>query len=238
MRRSTRSSPTSRSSVQPQAQVLVMAKYPSPGSAKTRLGAQIGFQAACRLSEAFIRDLADRLAAMALPVTWAFWPPTAPFAELVPGQRCVPQAGDHLGERLEVGMEECLAALHLPVLAIGTDAPHVDGAAMRQGAEALAGGADVVLGPATDGGYYLIGLRAPQPSLFRDIAWGSSSVLEATLERARRAGLRVHLLPTTFDVDDEAGLEELRILLARGTITLPHTAAALGVRRDPTSYSS
>ena len=195
-----------------------MAKYPSPGSAKTRLGAQIGFQAACRLSEAFIRDLADRLGGLGLPVTWAFWPPTAAFAELVPGQRCVPQVGGDLGERLEAGMDGCIARLRLPVLAIG---------------------ADVVLGPATDGGYYLIGLRAAQPALFRDIAWGSPSVLEATMERARGAGLRVHLLPTTFDVDDEAGLDELRALLASGTIALPHTAAALGgMSRHPTSYSS
>lgn len=217
-----------------------MAKYPSPGSAKTRLGAQIGFRAACRLSEAFIRDLADRLGGLGLPVTWAFWPPTAPFAELVPGQRCVPQVGGDLGERLEAGMAECIAALRLPVLAIGTDAPHIDGASLREGAEALVGGgADVVLGPATDGGYYLIGVRAPQPALFRDIVWGSPSVLEATLARARAAGLRVHLLPATFDVDDAAGLEELRALLARGTIALPHTAAALGgVRRRPPSYSS
>jgi len=217
-----------------------MAKYPSPGSAKTRLGAQIGSRAACRLSEAFIRDLADRLGGLGLPVTWAFWPPAAPFAALVPGQRCVPQAGSDLGERLDAGIAECIATLHLPVLAIGTDAPHIDGASVREGAEALvAGSADVVLGPATDGGYYLIGVRAPQPALFRGIVWGSSSVLEATLARARAAGMRVHLLPTTFDVDDEAGLEELRTLLARGTITLPHTAAALGgVRRRPTSYSS
>ena len=236
MRRSTRSSPTSRSSVRPPAQVLVMAKYPSPGSAKTRLGAQIGFRAACRLSEAFIRDLGDRLGGLGLPVTWAFWPPAAPFADLVPGQRCVPQVGGDLGERLEAGMAECIATLRLPVLAIGTDAPHLDGACLREGAEALAGGADVVLGPATDGGYYVIGVRAPQPALFRDIVWGSSSVFEVTLQRARAAGLRVHLLPTTFDVDDEAGLEELRALLARGTLTLPHTAVALGgVRRRPTS---
>jgi hypothetical protein len=215
-----------------------MAKYPSPGTAKTRLGARIGFQAACRLSEAFIRDLGDRLAALGLPVTWAFWPPTAPFAGLVAGQRCVPQVGGDLGERLEAGMVDCLAARRLPVLAIGTDAPHIDAANLREGAEAIGGGADVVLGPATDGGYYLIGLRAPHPELFRDIAWGSSSVLEATLERARGAGLRVHLLPTTFDVDDEGGLEELRALLARGTIALPHTAAALDGIRAGTSYSS
>jgi glycosyltransferase A (GT-A) superfamily protein (DUF2064 family) len=148
--------------------------------------------------------------------------------------------GGDLGERLATGMAERIATLRLPVLAIGTDAPHIDGASLREGAETLAdGGADVVLGPATDGGYYLIGVRAPQPALFRDVVWGSSSVLEATLERARAAGLRVHLLPTTFDVDDQAGLEELRALLARGTITLPHTAAALGgVRRRPSSYSS
>jgi rSAM/selenodomain-associated transferase 1 len=183
------------------------------------------------LYEAFVHDLAERLVALGFPVTWAFWPPGAPFAQLVPGQRCVPQVGRDLGERLEAAVRECIATMRLPALVIGSDAPHVDAASLREAARALGGGADVVLGPATDGGYYLIGLGAPHAELFRDVTWGSSSVLEATLERARAGGLRVHLLPPTFDVDDEAGLDALRALLARGAITLPRTAAALASLR-------
>jgi rSAM/selenodomain-associated transferase 1 len=236
MRRSTRSSPTSRSSGRPApVQVLVMAKYPSPGAVKTRLGAQIGARAACRLYQAFIHDLAERLVALRFPVTWAFWPPDAPFAQLVPGQRCVPQVGRDLGERLEAAIRDCIATVRLPVLVIGADAPHVDATSLREAAQALGGGADVVLGPATDGGYYLIGLGNPSAELFRDVPWGSSTVLEVTLERARARGLRVHLLPPTFDVDDEGGLDALRTLLAGGAIALPHTAAALASVRGRTA---
>ena len=100
MRRSTPSSASSNDSGPPRAQLLVMAKYPSPGSVKTRLASQVGAVAACRLYDAFVRDLADRLAAVELPLTWAFWPPDAPFASLVPGKRSVPQVGRDLGERL------------------------------------------------------------------------------------------------------------------------------------------
>jgi hypothetical protein len=201
------------------------------------LAAQIGAGAACRLYAAFIRDLAGRLVALGFPVTWAFWPPAAPFAELVPDQRCVPQVGGDLGERMEAAIGECLASLGTPVLTLGADAPHVDAASLREAAGVLGGAADVVLGPATDGGYYLIGLRASMPALFRGVAWGASDVLDTTLARAADAGLRVHLLPPTFDVDDAAGLHALRALLAGGSVTLPHTAAVLDGLRGGACYS-
>jgi rSAM/selenodomain-associated transferase 1 len=227
MRRSTPSSPSSRDSVPPRAQLLVMAKYPSPGSVKTRLASQIGPAAACRLYDAFVRDLSDRLAAVELPLTWAFWPPDAPFASLVPAKRSVPQAGRDLGERLEHAVGACFRAIPVPVIVIGVDSPHLDLARLREAADALASGADVVLGPAADGGYYLIGLREPSPEVFRGIAWGSSSVLAATLARARDAGMRTRLLEVTFDVDDTDGLRALRDVLARGDVALPRTLAAL-----------
>ena len=129
-------------------------------------------------------------------------------------------------------MQACRDATDVPVITIGADAPHLDPARLTETAEALAGDADVVLGPATDGGYYLIALRAPCPSLFRDIAWGSSGVLDATLARARDSGLRVHLLAPTFDVDDADGLAALRALLARGDAALPRTAAVLAALPD------
>jgi uncharacterized protein len=228
MTRSMRSSATSSDSgPRPAAHVLVMVKYPSPGAVKTRLASRIGPDAACRLFEAFIRDLAARLTLLGWPVTWAVWPPDARLDALVPGHRCVPQAGRDLGERLERAVHDCLAAAALPVVAIGADAPHLDPARLREAADALRGEVDVVLGPAEDGGYYLIGLRAPSPALFRGIAWGSAGVLAATLERARDAQLRTRLLAPTFDVDDENGLEALRDLVARGAVALPHTAAVL-----------
>ena len=114
-----------------------------------------------------------------------------------------------------------------PVITIGVDSPHLDLARLREAADALAGGVDVVLGPAADGGYYLIGLREPSSQIFRDIAWSSAGVLDATLARARDAGMRVRLLQPTFDVDDVDGLRALRDVLARGEVLLPRTLVAL-----------
>jgi rSAM/selenodomain-associated transferase 1 len=207
--------------------VLVMARHPSRGSVKTRLASQIGAEAAWRLYDAFVRDLADRLKALEFPLTWAFWPPDAPFKTLVPGTRCVPQVGGDLGERLEHAVGVCFDVVQAPVIVIGVDSPHLDLARVREAAEALGAGVDVVLGPALDGGYYLIGLRVPSAVMFRGITWGSSSVLAETLSRARGAGLRTQLLEPTFDVDDADGLRALRAVLEAGEVELPRTRVAL-----------
>jgi len=204
-----------------------MARHPVPGRVKTRLAAALGADAACALYRAFVLDLAERLGALPYAVTWAYTPPGAPFAEVVCGARCRPQRGGDLGERLAAALGDELAAGPGPVLAIGADAPHIPAAALAEAAAALAGGADVVLGPAADGGYYLIGLGAPAPSLFAGIAWGTSGVLEATRARAAAAGLRTYLLPPSFDVDRVADLARLRAVLARGEVRLPRTTDVL-----------
>jgi len=84
-----------------------------------------------------------------------------------------------------------------------------------------------VLGPALDGGYWLIGVRAAAPSLFRGISWGGACVLAETRKRAAAAGLRTHLLPSTFDVDEAPDLVRLRALLARRQVDLPRTATVV-----------
>ena len=204
-----------------------MAKHPVPGRVKTRLAAALGADTACALYRAFVLDLAERLRALPYAVTWAYTPPDAPFAELLPGARCRPQHGRDLGERLAAAIADELAEGPGPVLAIGADAPHVPAAPLAEAAAALAGRADVVLGPAADGGYYLIGIRGPAPDLFAGIAWGTAGVLEATLARARAAGLAPHLLPPSFDIDQPADLARLRALLARGEVSLPRTTGVM-----------
>jgi len=216
----------------PDARLVVMAKHPARGRVKTRLAASLGARAACSLYRAFVLDLAARLRALPYHVTWAYWPATAPFAALVRGARCRPQEGNDLGERIVRAVAAELAEGPGPVLVIGADAPHVPAGSLAEAAEALAEGAELVLGPAADGGYYLIGLRAPAPGLFTGIAWGGAGVLAATLARAARLGLRTHLLPPTFDVDDAADLARLRTLLERGDVLLPRTAAVLATLAD------
>lgn len=208
-----------------------MARYPEPGQAKTRLASAIGPQAACTLYRAFILDLAARLATLDLPTTWAYAPADAPFASLVPGARCLVQEGRDLGERMANATAAALAADPRPVLVVGSDSPHLPLTALTDAAAALAADADVALGPADDGGYWLVGLRAPAPGLFERIAWGDASVFAETLGRAAHLGLRVHLAAGTFDVDEADALEDLRALLRRGEVELPHTARLLGISR-------
>ena len=208
-----------------------MAKHPVPGQVKTRLARVLGPDRACELYRAFILDLADRLRRLPYRVTWAYTPATAPFSRLVRGVRCRPQRGRDLGARMAHAIAGEVTSRRDPVLVIGADAPHVPAASLAEATTMLRRSADVVVGPAADGGYYLIGVRAPAPSLFRRIPWGTDAVLGATLERAGASGLGVHLLPWTFDVDEADDLERLRALLVRGDVQLPRTALLLAGRR-------
>jgi len=211
--------------------LIVMAKYPEPGAVKTRLARVLGADNACALYRAFVLDLAGRLDNLPYAVTWAYWPPTAPFQGLVRGGRYRPQEGGNLGERMAKALAEEFAEHGGPILVIGADAPHLPAARLAEAAAALAGGADVVLGPSADGGYYLIGLRGPAPGLFSDIPWSTARVLGTTRERAAALGLGVHLLPPGFDLDEPADLARLEGLLARGEVDLPRTATLLAARR-------
>jgi hypothetical protein len=200
-----------------------MAKYPVPGRVKTRIAAALGAEIACALQRAFVLDLADRLQALPYGVTWAFWPPSAPFATLVDGGRCRPQSGRDLGERMAAAVDAEFAEGGAPVIVLGADVPHVDLESVQRAVVALAGDADVALGPALDGGYYLIGFRSPAPGVFRGIAWGTAAVFTTTLARARESGRRVELLPAAFDIDEVADLTRLRTLVERGEVSLPRT---------------
>jgi rSAM/selenodomain-associated transferase 1 len=205
-----------------------MAKHPEPGRVKTRLAGVLGDDVACRLYHAFLRDLAGRLSRLSYPVTWAYTPAGSPFPDLLPGARCRPQQGADLGERMAAAVADEFRAGAAAVLVIGVDAPHLPAPYLAEAAAALASGSDVVLGPAADGGYYLIGLAAPAPGLFQSIPWSTAGVLAATVAAVGRLGLRLHQLPPTFDVDEPADLDRLREVLAHDGALLPETARLLG----------
>jgi len=206
-----------------------MAKHPEPGRVKTRLAARIGTERATGLYRAFVEDLRDRLAGreVAIDVWWAYWPADAPFGDLVPGPRVFAQRGSDLGARIYDAMERVRAGEDRAVAVIGADAPHVPLTSLRACRHALDRGVDLVLGPALDGGYYLLATQRPQPALFEAIAWGTQSVLETTRTRARARRLTWIELPPLADVDDLDGLEELRGVLAREPGLLPRTEAEL-----------
>lgn len=192
---------------------------------KTRLATVLGDDRACALHRAFVLDLADRLASLPFDVIWAYTPAAAPFPALLPNARCVAQVGDDLGARMAHAVAAAFAEDATPVLVIGADVPHVPAAYLEEAAEMVA--TRVVVGPAEDGGYYLIGLARPIPELFAHVPWGSDAVLETTRERALGLGLAMHLLPSTFDIDEPVDLERLRGLLEQGVVVLPRTAALL-----------
>jgi rSAM/selenodomain-associated transferase 1 len=194
---------------------------------KTRLAATIGAAAACALYRGFVRDLAARLDRIGVPVWWAYTPSGAPFARLVASRRCFPQRGRDLGRRIDHAMRVVHRASGGPVIALGADMPHVARREIARAGRALAGGADVVLGPAVDGGYYLIGTRMPQRAMFDDIAWGTGAVAAATRRRCRALGLALVELSPGFDVDGVRDLVALAGVVRRRPGEYRHTGAVL-----------
>jgi uncharacterized protein len=195
--------------------VAVMAKVPGAAVVKSRLHTVLSSDQASALYRCFLLDRLDGLATVSdIERVVAFTPPGAgeAIAALVPaGYRCVPQQGRDLGERLAGVLAGLLAEGRAGAIAIDSDSPTLPMAYVAAAAEILRhAAADVVIGPAEDGGYYLIGVIAPQPRLFEDMAWSTSSVLPTTLMRAKDLGLRSHVLPPWFDVDTADDLMRLR----------------------------
>lgn len=175
---------------------------------KTRLIPALRAAEAAELYEALLLDTVEVAESCARTVV-AFTPSGGRRAleRLLGGhRRLLPQGPGDLGERLG-RVFEALCEGGQPGLVVGSDCPALTAARIRTAAERL-GHADVVIGPALDGGYYLIGLRRPRPELFADIPWSTASVLEVTRSRAREAGLRVELLETARDLDTPEDLYE------------------------------
>ncbi len=155
------------------------------------------------------------------------------------GMRCVAQRGHDLGARMANLIVDLLGAGHPAVLVTGSDLPTVPGAHLAEAARVLSGDdADLVLGPAEDGGYYLVGLRRATPALFTDVEWGTAAVLEVTRARARALGLRVHLLPPWHDVDTVEDLARLRRDLAGADAGAAPPAGAWRTRRWLAAFPS
>lgn len=179
----------------------VFAKWPTPGRVKTRLASATSADWSARVAAAFLADTLDRLAAVAARRLLAFAPDGAElaFAELVRGRfGLVPQGPGDLGERLGRFVSSRLAEGARAVVVVGTDSPTLP-VPLVERAFAELGGADVVLGPATDGGYYLVGCRRLPPRLFAGIDWGGEDVLRQTVERLD--GFTLAVLPPWYDVD-------------------------------------
>lgn len=212
--------------------LLLFTKPAREGRVKTRLIGDLTAAQAAALHAAFLADLLDRLRAgeFELRLAWALEPgeeiPAGPF----PGVRGLRQEGEGLGERLYRALAAAAADAEAGVvMALGSDHPTLPLALVHRAFERVEAGADVVLGPAEDGGYYLIALRAGAvaPRLFEKIAWSTDRVLAATLERCRELGLAVELLPEAADVDTPEDLRRLAGSLEQGDLGCPRTRALL-----------
>jgi rSAM/selenodomain-associated transferase 1 len=195
--------------------LAVMAKVPAAGAVKTRLCPPLTPDDAAALARCFLLDRVEQLSAVAAGDPMVAFAPAGRQAEmqaLLPcGTRLVAQAEGDLGTRLDRLLTGLLAEGYAAAIAVDADSPTLPTAHLERACRALAAGtADVVVGPCDDGGYYLIGLRAPAPSLFRDMPWSTAGVLAETVGRAARAGLALALLPSWFDVDRGDDLRRLR----------------------------
>lgn len=183
--------------------VLLFTKYPQPGMVKTRLGQTVGLEHAASLQMAFIEDELHMLAGIGADVTMCCDPcrPLADYERLFgPGIGYCPQQGADLGERMLHALHLALRESEAAVL-IGSDLPDLPGPHLAEAFSALRT-AQVCLGPATDGGFYLLGLREPLPSdIFKAVTWSGPQVLKKTLANCASKGLTHHLLPVWPDVD-------------------------------------
>ena len=212
----------------PSIAVVIMAKQPAPGAVKTRLRPLLPDGDVAALYDAFLRDRIDQVrslhgAAPAIAYTPAESRPF--FAELAPDFRLLPQVGDGLSARLTHTFRQLFDMGRDGVIATDSDSPTLPTEHLQAAIDCLtANGADVVLGPSDDGGYYLVGLRRLHPALFDEMPWSTPEVYDETLRRAAQLGLRVASLPRWYDVDTPAEFERLRVEVAGLGVTAPrHT---------------
>ena len=193
--------------------LIIFAREPVPGLVKTRLARDVGEQVAAELYAAMLDDVLEKVAILEdvrLLVFWATKEGEFPLFPAIPRLEMFEQQGADLGERMahafatafDQGIGKCCI--------IGSDLPDLPLEFVRQAFLVLEEETtDAVLGPCSDGGYYLVGMRRLYSRLFEDVPWSTSTVFETSLERCREAQLNVGLLPEWHDIDT---IEDLRRL--------------------------
>ena len=218
--------------------LIVFVKNPIPGAVKTRLQTRYAPEEVAALYTAFVRDVLERVEGVDVDQrVIAFDPPDAEseVRALFGGGKAqwqyVSQVQDDLGVRMREALVQQLDAGAAAAVLIGTDIPSLPAYHITLAFDLLRA-KDVVLGPSTDGGYYLVGVSKPIPEIFEDVEWSTPGVLAQTIDRVHRAGHTLGLVPPYFDVDTP---DELDFLLAHARATklatgidpLPYTHACL-----------
>jgi rSAM/selenodomain-associated transferase 1 len=226
--------------------IAVMAKAPRPGKVKTRLQPALTPESAMALSSAFLRDITENICLAARQAAIDPWVAYAPAGlemlfhgmlasgtrlVLADGEIDVPEAVSGFGRSLLHATRALFERHYDAVCLLNSDSPTLPTAMLVRAAQALAAPGDrVVLGPAEDGGYYIIGMKAEHAGLFADIAWSTETVAAQTRDRAAALGLDLVELETWYDVDDNAALQRLMRELSGApteAFRAPATAACL-----------
>ncbi|MBI4274362.1 MAG: TIGR04282 family arsenosugar biosynthesis glycosyltransferase [Rhizobiales bacterium] len=220
------------------AAIGIICKAPQPGRAKTRLATAIGMETAAGLSACFLRDVAAAIETVPENLRRKGYGIYAPAGAEEHLRRVLPpsfglllHSDAVLGNVLYGATRDLLAAGHDCVILVNGDSPTLPSVFLMNAMEWLRRPDDrMVLGPASDGGYYLIGLKNAHRHVFTDIAWGSSCVAERTRERAAQIGLETVLLPEWYDVDDAETFEWLCAELAGRLDRFKNGGAAAATR--------
>lgn len=220
--------------------IAVMAKASSPGRTKTRLVPPLSFEEAAAFNTAFLKDVSANIVAAAAEASiagyMAFGPPGSEpfFRDNLPSEIGLVEAWyPDFGECLFTAITRLLDLGHASAVVLNSDSPTLPTSLLTETARVLAQPGDrAVLGPSTDGGYYLLGIKARHRRLFEDVPWSTETVAARTLERAAEIGVEVHMLPPWYDIDDVESLRMLRRELRDGQ------PFALGWASSPAIHSS
>jgi len=192
---------------------VIMAKQPQAGRAKTRLSPPLTLEQATVFYEALLQDVITLVASQpGMELAMAISPPDARsfFNKITPPDTLLlPTEGPDIGICLSQVFHTFLGMGWRKVIALNADSPSLPPAYLQQSVKLL-DEYDVVLGPALDGGYYLVGMQHPYLGIFQDILWSTDQVLTQTLERATTLKLRVGLTPEWYDVDTADDLVRLQ----------------------------
>jgi rSAM/selenodomain-associated transferase 1 len=222
----------------PDTALIIIARYPEPGKTKTRLAHDLDNEEVAQLYQAFLTDLAHRFGGLGYDLYWTYSPAEVDYqsfvAALAPEHAArmltFAQQGPDLGARLLHAFQETWARGYLHTILIGSDSPHISVEIVERAQEALTD-ADIVLGPADDGGYYLIAMHEPH-DVFSGIPMSTTVVTEMTIAAGQQQGLKVTLIDQLFDIDELPDLLRLARLLEEDCTLAPATAAYLATMRS------
>ncbi len=213
--------------------LIVVGKAPVAGSAKTRLVPPLSAEDAADLYRGFLLDTLELAASLDWERTSLVHPrgDGPPLVALLANQQHIElleQRSAGLGDALAYAFEHHFAEGFDTAILIGSDNPTLSVGPVQAAWQSLQAGADVVIGPTLDGGYYLIGMRRPHLGVFAGIEWSTPRVYGQTLERARELLLRVQPVSEWYDVDEPADLERLTREIAEAPADVaPHTRRVL-----------